>query len=74
MEEKYQVKKKYEMLSQVVSFIYSHQGNAFHHQEATVPVDQESLLLRCVQQMHPIKQYQKSKDSAINVAGQFETE
>jgi hypothetical protein len=44
-----------------------------HPQGAARPADQESLLLRCGQQMHPIKQYQKSKDSAVNVAGQFET-
>lgn len=32
-------------------------------------VDQESPQLRCGQQMHPIKQNQESKDSAVNVAG-----
>lgn len=37
-------------------------------------LDVESLLLHCGQQIHPIKQYQESKDSAVNVAGQFETE
>lgn len=37
-------------------------------------VGEELLLLHCGQQIHPIKRYQESKDSAVNVAGQFETE
>lgn len=31
-------------------------------------------MLCCGQQMHPIKRLQASKDSAVNAAGQFETE
>lgn len=36
--------------------------------------EEELLLPHWGQQIHPIKQYQESKDSAVNVAGQFETE
>lgn len=50
-----------------------HQGNALHPPGELVR-QIKSLLLCCGQQMHPIKQFQESKDSAVKVAGQFETE
>lgn len=56
-------------LKQSYLFKKSNQGKALHPAGDPMQVDQESLLLRCGQQMHPIKQYQESKDSAVNVAG-----
>lgn len=64
-------KRMYEMLFQVVPCI---QRAAEAVLREPVRAEQESLWLRGAQQTHPIKQDQENKDSAVKVAGQFETE